>query len=893
MKTSEKRLSMALGALVALTGAVSIYAEEGKPPLAPIQFGSERWLLHLATDKPLYRPGETVYARGALLDAFTRAPAPWALTGQPTPVARPSFQVRGPSGAVVFQGVCPANGGVAAFAWTIPHELPGGEYKLVARFPWDGLPETEVSFDVRSYRVPRLKTELDFAKKAYGPGELVSATLKAVRAEGGIPLGASATAVATVDGAEVFRKEIALDASGSCSVSFPLPRRIQDGEGTLALVVRDGGVQETAAKTIPIVMNRVKVECYPEGGDLVQGLETRLYFEARTPKGKPADIACRIVCPQDGSTVARFRSEHEGRGRVAFTPSLAGRAYVLVLDEPAGCNDAIALPEVASTGFVLGSSEGASSAADPVRLRVASTIAGKVRVSLSVRDREVASYPIELEEKKAQDVVLTPPASADGVLRATLFDDDGIPRAERLIFRKPTRALKVELEATPSRGALRDHVSVTVRTRDSSGRLVPALVTLSAVDDAVLETIERRERAPRLPVQALLGSEVKELADSQVYLEEGKAAASKVDLLLGTQGWRRFAFQDPAAFLAANGPAAARALAVALRQENAANVPGDLAADESRRPMGKAPRRDDGRPVRALAAGKREAAPGPATSRKAKEAQAAGAPAPFAARARMKDSAKLRAAYAGDELEAELAYVEIPVVREYAHRATAPLEDGRTDFTETVYWNAGLTTNEKGEATVSFDLSDSVTTFRLRADAVSRDGSLGEGDATIEARRPFYVEPKLPLEVTAGDVIEAPLALVNGTQQQCTPEIELRLGSLLTSRGDVKTFVLGADARRRILLPLGVGMGRGDASVRVRARAGGADDDVTRTIHVEPAGFPAELSLGGQLQESCVHTIRIPEKLEPGSIVTEGIVYPSPLASLTQALTAMLREPCG
>ena len=31
-------------------------------------------------------------------------------------------------------------------------------------------------------------------------------------------------------------------------------------------------------------------------------------------------------------------------------------------------------------------------------------------------------------------------------------------------------------------------------------------------------------------------------------------------------------------------------------------------------------------------------------------------------------------------------------------------------------------------------------------------------DALVESRRPFYMEPKLPLEVTAGDGVEAPLA---------------------------------------------------------------------------------------------------------------------------------------
>jgi len=41
-------------------------------------------------------------------------------------------------------------------------------------------------------------------------------------------------------------------------------------------------------------------------------------------------------------------------------------------------------------------------------------------------------------------------------------------------------------------------------------------------------------------------------------------------------------------------------------------------------------------------------------------------------------------------------------------------------------------TRETGEATITFDLCDTVTTFRVRADAFGADGALGQGDATIE-----------------------------------------------------------------------------------------------------------------------------------------------------------------
>jgi hypothetical protein len=88
-------------------------------------------------------------------------------------------------------------------------------------------------------------------------------------------------------------------------------------------------------------------------------------------------------------------------------------------------------------------------------------------------------------------------------------------------------------------------------------------VGLTVTDSSVLEMIDKREQAGRLPVMVLLESEVRDLSDAHVYLDETNPKAPlATDLLLGTQGWRRFATVDPNSFIARHGDAARRALAV-------------------------------------------------------------------------------------------------------------------------------------------------------------------------------------------------------------------------------------------------------------------------------------------------------------------------------------------
>jgi len=929
MSTHRSRLALYvwLAAIALGLGSLTIRAQQAPDKDFPKDLGGQdRKLLHLATDKPYYRAGEVVYVRGLLLDAFTRAPAAGSITAQ--------IEVKSPKGDVVLKTPLLATeaGGTLAYAWPVPPGQPGGEYKVVCKMPWNGYPEAEVAFQVRSYRVPRLKTQLDLGRKAYGPGEEVVATLVATRAEGGIPAGAKVTAVARVDGAEVHRGLVALDVAGGAVVRFKLPAEIATGEGSLACTIEDGGVVETAAKTLPIVVAALRLDVYPEGGDLVSGVASRLYIEARTPLGEPADVAGRIVDyekidlgPGESGlregTVARFRTEHEGRGRSdAFVPE-AGKRYAIVVDEPAGVKERFRLPAVAAEGVVLQTLDDVVAAHAPLRVRVAAAPlgpSGRVRVLVSRIEREVARFDLELPKGEARElsIPLTGEGS-DGVLRVTALDPaTGKPWAERLVFRRPARALHLDVVADPARTTPRGVVSVKVRATDAStGEPVEgAIVVVSAVDDAVLETIEKRERAPRLPVQVLLEGEVRELKDAHVYLGAGPEAARALDLLLATQGWRRFALVDAEKFWKEHGAAAARALAVRFPPDPVLELAGAAGAEGGDREFDGAPmeRREGGgrpRPGRAIPPPAPAPAGAPPELPKAREAAAT----PPAGDPKMPEVASATPAdkpMAGEELgvlveeerklrrdEAGRRRGPLAYIREYAHEVRTAAPAGvRIDFTETVYWNAGARTGKDGTFALKFQVPDSVTSFRVRADGVSAAGALGEGDALVLVRKPFYLEPKLPLEVTAGDRIDAPVAVANGTNGRLEVSLQAASGNglKLGLEGSL-ALALDPEGRGRVYVPLVVGAYNGEVAVRVAGAAGAEKDDVVRRVAVVPAGFPVEMAFGGRIEpgQAVKHTVRIAESVEPTSVRGQASVYPSPLASLTEAVAALLREPHG
>jgi MG2 domain len=313
-------------------------------PVQPQNFGASTntgsWLTHIATDKPIYRSGERLYVRAVMLQAIGHLPGA---------LGTATFEIKGPKGDTIASGPAAVNDSVAGYSWDIPPDQAGGEYTVRVSRPMGGDPPAERKFEIRSYRAPRLKSQIVFVRDGYGPGDTVGAGLHVNRAEGGIPSGAKVSVIARVDEVDVWRGETVVDGSGNASVSFKLPSTIARGNGAIAMIVQDGGTVETATKTIPILLQTVDLSLYPEGGDLIAGLTNRVYVEGRTPAKKPADMA-GFITDAAGLEVATFRTEHEGRGRFTFVPR-KGESYVLRLTEPAGIKATFPLPEVKKTSL--------------------------------------------------------------------------------------------------------------------------------------------------------------------------------------------------------------------------------------------------------------------------------------------------------------------------------------------------------------------------------------------------------------------------------------------------------------------------------------------------------------------------------------------------------------
>ncbi|HEX5051010.1 MAG TPA: alpha-2-macroglobulin family protein, partial [Planctomycetota bacterium] len=192
----------------------------------------------------------------------------------------------------------------------------------------------------------------------------------------------------------------------------------------------------------------------------------------------------------------------------------------------------------------------------PLRLAVAGRGDGPWLLGVFCRGVLVGQTTLRADEGSdlRADAEVALPATASGVLRATVFDRNLQPVAERLVRRLSTHRIDIELAPLSASVAPGDVQRIGVRTRDETGQPMPAIVGLSVTDLAAASL--GSEPRVGLADQAMLFADVERPDGLGDFLTGSPAvsaaeAAQNVDLLLGTRGWRRFVWRNDAAAKAA------------------------------------------------------------------------------------------------------------------------------------------------------------------------------------------------------------------------------------------------------------------------------------------------------------------------------------------------------
>lgn len=304
-----------------------------------------------------------------------------------------------------------------------------------------------------------------------------------------------------------------------------------------------------AAGTAPAAQLRVvptiDVQFLPEGGQLVAGLTSRIAFKAVDQSGRGRDVTGYILDAK-GDTAVGFSSQQRGMGFLNFQPE-AGQTYTAFVRQADGTSTRAAFPAVQPAGYVLTVDNTTNK--DNIRVFLTRTPAQATagtpgQLTLLAQTRGAVVQVAKVPAGKTAALIQLPRAQfPEGIAQLTLFSEAGVPVCERLVFVDRSNRLKINVTPAKDRVKSREKVALDVTVTDANDQPVSAVLSMAVTDQGL---IPADTNGATLVSHLLLSSDLAgEVEQPGAYFDPAnKARLAQLDLLMMTQGWRRFTWQQ-------------------------------------------------------------------------------------------------------------------------------------------------------------------------------------------------------------------------------------------------------------------------------------------------------------------------------------------------------------
>ncbi|MDF2192803.1 MG2 domain-containing protein [Paraflavitalea sp. CAU 1676] len=282
---------------------------------------------------------------------------------------------------------------------------------------------------------------------------------------------------------------------------------------------------------------QVLVQFFPEGGDLVNDLESVVAFKAYDQYGEPLTISGSIT-DVAGATVASITSDHDGMGTFRLTPAV-GKSYTANITAANGRTTKVKLPEAKAEGVVMRINNNSLSRLSVILQRKAAQESVYNRLLIVAQMHNTVVFQGEVNFAEGASAASIPKKTLPpGIIQITIFDSLGTPLAERLAFVRSTNILAPEL--------LKEKISLT---RKAPNALSIDLKDIKRPNLSVCVTDVSADNlsAPvNILSASLLTSDLRGFVHNpNYYLSAADTTTNRhLDALMMTQGWRRFVWKD-------------------------------------------------------------------------------------------------------------------------------------------------------------------------------------------------------------------------------------------------------------------------------------------------------------------------------------------------------------
>jgi hypothetical protein len=496
--------------------------------------------VYLHFDKPYYAVGDTIWFKAYLtIDRH-----------QPSVLSKIIYvDILGPRDSLIQSLKLQVKNGVAWSSFALsPFNYKKGNYRVIAYTTWMNNSDPGYFFNknitIGDAINNNISTQISLKSSGENKNAKVTAGIFYKDDEGNPYNDKKVNWNIQKDDETIIKGKGVTDKSGFVTINFANVKNYNLDSAMMVTVLDIGSrKQVTSLFSLKSIARPNDIQFFPEGGQLLVGLRTKIAFKAVKPNGLGIDVKGTIT-NNDNKVVAEFTSSHLGMGEFTFTPA-DGKNYTVKVTFADGSTATPNLPKIQTGGIVLGLD---NSNPDVLRLKLQTDASffkayeGKTFYILG-KSGGVICYGAQTQ---LRDLVYSASIPKNkfptGIIQVTLFSDEGEPLSERIVFIQHNDMLKLTLISDKPSYATRQKVKLNFIAKNND-QPAEGNFSIAVIDDSKVPFDEDAETT--ILTNLLLTSDIKGYIEKPNYYfnHPDEKTAADLDILLQTQGYRRFSYE--------------------------------------------------------------------------------------------------------------------------------------------------------------------------------------------------------------------------------------------------------------------------------------------------------------------------------------------------------------
>jgi hypothetical protein len=300
--------------------------------------------------------------------------------------------------------------------------------------------------------------------------------------------------------------------------------------------------QKTYSKTVVLNPDYIDLQFFPEGGELVHKIPSKLGFKAIDSSGKGIAIEGDIVDEKD-NIITSFKSNSLGMGTFFLYHVDTTKKYFAKPKLALSSNTkTYPLPNAVEKGNTLNIQK----QRENILLKVFSNymLNDSIVVKITFRGIELYEKKVQLNQGYYQSLISTT-LIPEGIVAFSILDNTKIPIAQRLYFnQKPQDRLQIHLETEKSNYSKRELTKLNIQTTNMNNEAVKTNASVLVINKKDLGSMQQLRQ--NILSYFLMDSELKgNVENPGYYFQDNNSRHEDLESLMLTQGWTKYNYAKP------------------------------------------------------------------------------------------------------------------------------------------------------------------------------------------------------------------------------------------------------------------------------------------------------------------------------------------------------------